>query len=264
MAITVEFDKLEGMSAVLTENGWEITRTAIVKGLTGTASSRLVNSISSAEVLAAGMPEIYDSHPDKSVAKLREIRPQVIDSETVKCTLVYRTSGIITTPLTDEATISVGSSVQQIDTNKDRNGDLYVSHTFTADEKTTHGITETLPEPVKQGGTISVFKPQTVREYSRRQNYSPEYDAMDYVGKINSGTWKGGASGTWLCTSITGRSNDNGDTYDVVYSFQYQAEGWNPYYVFLMPDGRPPKVTDANSLKQSDYYETANFDGLPV
>lgn len=266
MAITVELDAMDGMSAVLTENGWEITRPAMVYGLTGTKSSKMINAVNSAEVIAAGMPEIYDSHPDKSSAKLREIRPSIIDTDTVKCTLIYRTNSPLIIPPSTEAVITVGASVQQIETNKDRNdADLSVSHTYTADEILKFGpFDPALPTPVVQGGTVSVFKPQTSYEYSRKQNYSPASDSIDFVGKVNSGTWKGGAAKTWLCTGIVGRSNDNGDTYDVNYSFQYQPEGWNPHYVFLMPDGRPPSVTDASSRKQADYYETANFGALPV
>lgn len=271
MAITVEFDQIDGMSAVLTENGWEITRTAIVKGLTGTKSAKIISAVNSAEVIAAGMPEIYDSHPDKSSAKLREIRPSIIDTDTVKCSLVYRSSGVITNPPLDQTIISVGSSVQQVEVNKDTAGDLSVSHTYTADEILKFGpFNPALPMPVPQGGTISVFRPQTTYEYSRRQSASPGNYALDYVGKVNSSSWKGGAAKTWLCTGITGRSSDNGETYDVTFSFQYNPDTWNPEYVFLMPDGKPPAVTNSNpqagpvDLKRANYYTTANFGSLPV
>lgn len=267
MAITIEFDKLQGHSAVRTENGWEITRVAIVKGLTGNAYERLVNAVDSAAVIAAGMPQMYDSHPAKSAVLLREIRPKPIDTETVEVTLIYRDSGVTIFPR-EEAQIAVGASVQQVETNKDKsNNDLKVSHTWTTAEKARHygdSVPTGLASPDIQGGMVTQFKPQTTFEYAKRQNYSPDSDAMAYVGKVNNASWKGGAAGTWLCTGIVGRSNDNGDHYDVTYSFQYQGGGWNPYYTYLMPDGKPPETTDSNSRKQADLYDTANFAGLPV
>lgn len=267
MAITVEFDLQSGHSAVRTENGWEITRIALVKGLSGTADARLVNAVDSAAVIAAGMPEIYDPHPTKTGVLLRELRPEPIDSETVKVTLVYRDAGVSIYPR-EEARISVGSSVQQIETNRDKSGnDLKVSHSWTAAEKARHygdTVPTGLATPDIQGGMVTQFKPQATYEYAKRQNYSPEGDAITFVGKVNNALWRGGAAGTWLCTGIVGRSNDNGEHYDVTYSFQYQASGWNPYYTYLMPDGKPPETTDTSSRKVADLYETANFAGLPI
>lgn len=263
MAITVELDKMQGHNVVQSENGWELTRMAIVKGVTGDGDERLVNAIISTEVRAAGMPTLYDEHPAVSAAILRELRPKPIDTETVEVTLIYRSNGFQVFPQ-DTAQIAVGSSVQQVSTNRDRsNSDLSVSHTWTAAEKNKHGVSPTT-SPDTQGGEITVFKPQTTFEYSIRQNYSPDAYSLSYVGKLNNAPWKGGAAGTWLCTGINGRSSDNGVTYDVTYSFQYQAGGWNPSYFYRMPDGRPPAVTDTSSLKQADYYETADFAGMPV
>jgi len=263
MAISVELDKMQGHNVVQSENGWELTRMAIVKGVTGDGDERLVNAIVSAEVRTAGMPTIYDEHPAVPAAILRELRPRPIDSETVEVTLVYRSNGFVSFPK-NAAQITVGASVQQVSTNRDKNNaDLSVSHTWTTAEKDKHGVSPTT-SPDTQGGEITVFKPQTTFDYAIRQNYAPDAFSLSYVGKVNSSTWKGGSAGTWLCTSINGRSSDNGSTYDVTYSFQYQAAGWNPFYFYRMPDGRPPAVTDANSLKQVSYYETADFTGMPV
>jgi hypothetical protein len=185
----------------------------------------------------------------------------------VECTLIYRESQWSFTPGT-ETQIELGSSVQQVETNKDKSSnDLKVSHSWTAAEKARHfgdSVPTGLADPDIQGGQVTHFKPQTSLVLTKRQSSSPLSDSQAYVGKVNSGTWQGGAAGTWLCTGINGRSSDNGDHYDVVYSFQYAPEGWNPYYTYLMPDGKPPETTDTSSRKQADLYNTANFHNLPI
>lgn len=254
---TVEFDKMNGSNATLAATGWEAERIAFVYGVTGDGDEKLYNAVTD-----PAMPSIGDEHPAIQGCLLSRIKPEAIDTTTVKCTLEYRTVNGNWIPSTETPTqIEVGAGLAQKETNKDINGnDLVVSYTYTEPQRARWGIQET--EAVNQGGRISVLRPEVTLSVVKKLAYSPESQAISYVGKTNISSWRGYPANTWLCTNITGRSSDGGVTYDATYSFQYRASGWDETYVFILPDGNPPDVTDANSSKTSSFYSRINFGEL--
>lgn len=260
---TVEFDKIKGHGARFTRDGWEITRTAIVRGVSGDGYERIKTAYA-----AIGLA-IGDPYPGSLTCGLQEAMPTVIDNETIEFQLVYRDAVYSINPTT-KTEIEVGASVTSATSNKDASGKLItVSYTyptgynFDIDPVTDKSRWEGKTDEV--GKELSFLLPQTTLSFRKRISYNPESEAINFVGKINSSLWRGYAAKTWLCTGIVGRSSDAGSTYDVTYSFQYDPDHyWKQHAVYIDPRaGVPPKDLAAGTGdKWIDMQNTANFNLL--
>lgn len=86
--------------------------------------------------------------------------------------------------------------------------------------------------------TVEVPSPNTILRFTRRENGSPLSKSKTYRRTINKSGWQGGGKGTWLCIGIDGRNIAQGGTlvapnlYEVVYTFEYQPQGWTEYAVY--------------------------------
>ena len=82
--------------------------------------------------------------------------------------------------------------------------------------------------------------------------------SREYAGKCNSGGWGRdlfAAAREWLCTAITGISNDGGETWQVDYEFAYSERqkdgastgpGWDEFKYYVDPTtGKPPATVEA-------------------
>jgi len=244
--MATHIDIIDGSRGRESRNGWEeVERVATVTGCTGSGQAKLANALS-----ASGMPGIGSGHPAFANLALEERAPEAIGTDTVKVRLIYRRSD----PPSDPAsgTIEVGASLNQQQTDRDYAGDL---------------ITVTHADIV-QGGIVNVLRPQVTITRTRKELSSPGAKAKTYVGKLNSGAWSldpGASARQWLCTGITGRSDDNGASYEVTYTFQYDENAWWEKVVWIDPaTGRPPNPLDATGEKTVQLYDEVDFSQLQL
>ncbi len=252
--MSVTLDRIEGSGGKLTGEGWELTRTATVTGLSGDPYDMVIDAAG-----ASGMPDIGDGHPSRPECILRDISLSSVSANAVELQLVYRDSD------TSVSTIEVGSGLTQVETNKDHSGALItLEYEYPADY---------IPDPTKagetieQGGLVSKMSPETSIVYTRSETASPGSNSRNYTGKVNTGGWSGdpgAAARTWLCTGITGRSQDYGTTWEVTYTFQYRSDTWDETALFINPDdGKPPQdVVSGVGEKVIQVYTAIDFNGL--
>lgn len=95
-----------------------------------------------------------------------------------------------------------------------------------------------------------------------------------YVGKVNSGTWQGGAAGTWMCEDVSfdqvAREVKDGPAttplYRLRFVFAYNPNGWDPDVVYTDPETGNPIAGwdgDANASATVALYDAANFGNIP-
>ena len=247
---------------VSADRGWEMTRMAIVTGLSGSGYQRVISAM-----IDAGIPNIGDviSGLNYPYMILRSIRGVPLTNGDVKLTLYYSERATVE-PVTGEAAqISVGSMVSQIETNKDA-ADADISVEYTYPEGYTKR-TEWAELTHTQGGMVSKLVPQRTYTVVKRFAYTTadNVETIDdtYTGKVNSDTWRGYSAKTWLCTGIQGQSNDGQQTYVVTATFQYNPDTWTSKVVFIDPnDGKPPADLDTDGQKDIELYETVAFSGI--
>ena len=258
--MAVKLDLIDGNAGRQTEEGLELTRIAVVTGVTGAAHKKLINALA-----VEGMPTIGSGHPDLATCKLRTIELDSVTGDTIKLRLQYsqRAQGGDWYPPPEEpAQIEVGSSLTQVETNKDIDGNLItVEYTYPDDYK----LDEKLQgKTIKQCSLVSRMTPETTLIFHTTEYVSPGYKSKQYTNRVNDSVWQSGDAKTWLCTGIVGRSNDGGATFKVTYTFQYREDGWDEEAMFIDPNtGRPPEdVEDGVGIKKIKSHKTANFDAI--
>ncbi len=230
------------------------------------------------DMIAAVAVGMYDIHPvlrkpDFDDHQCVRITPKITSLRGGTTELEYRRKGATFPPETDPL-LEVGATLTSAETNEDKNGDvIIVSHTpTTMTTAETHGeYPDTDDNIIVSGVTVPILIPTHTLRFSHSSSSSPEADAMAYVGMVNSAYWHGGDAKTWLCMSITGRSTDNGATYQVQYEF-----GWRPYsdnvqgwearvYLIDKSTGKPFKnLVEDTGKKWVEIYNATAFGGLPV
>ena len=259
MAAIVHLDIIDGIRAEDTQFDFKYWRKAKVSGLTGETA---LDKILEAET-AVGMPQIGDlADAAFPLLRLWKVTPQALAGDTMTLILEYGQNRS-SLPV-DEKLIEVGTTLTQSETNKDINDNLIsVQYTYPAgynDSEYPAG------EAITQGGLASKFLPNSQNVFHRHENSSPGDISKAYVGKVNSQPWEGGDARSWLCTGITGRSNDGGSNYNVTYTFQYRDETWDSVVYFVDPrEGKPPAdlVVDTG-IKTYQIYNTIDFNDLDL
>lgn len=235
--------------------GYEFTVDFILSEVTGaTAIAQMYNALTDFQIPAIGS-DLSAVDLDLTGCWLRAINAEVMSPGTVKLILHYSHSPI------EQLVIEAGSTLNQVQTNKDKN-DAKISLEYTYPDPFPPnpqfaGTTAT------QGGTFTKMVPERVLVYKQRESTSPQSFAALYEGKVNDATWQGGAAGTWIVASITGRSDNSGIDFVNFYRFQYRKDGWDPEVVFIDPStGKPPPDVGAGGQKVVATYDNFNFTDL--
>jgi len=271
--MTVKLDLIDGSSGKKTVNGWEeIERIATVTGATGSGHTKIINAAT-----VSGVPVIGDAHPGLRDCFLYEIVPTPSDSDTVRLRLLYKQQrlrvGVSSSPsalppllVPKYNTVEVGATLSQVETNYDRLGNkIEVNYTYPVEYKKPSDPPAGAPH--KSSPTVARLLPEHHMSVRKQEFANPSQKALDYVGHVNSGPWSlhsSATAGTWLCTGITGMSNDGQTTWDVVYIFQYRPDTWRLLAQFIDPNtGDPPPEktaaeTAALKAKYPDKYEADN------
>jgi len=254
---TVKWNQLEDAQATLTETGWQATRSAIVKDLSGPGPSRVLIAVNSLGV------RIGEPHPVLPGCRLASIEPTHESPSVVRCTLSYapRADGDATNLPAGGAvgaglnyTIEFGVSLQEKETALNVDGDLMIVNYIDQD-----GVKQ------NQAAIVSVLQPSRTITIHRRETTNPGEKSRRYTGTVNQKGWTLDPSAdthSWLCTGIAGTSNDSGKTWEVTYNFAHKGgiAGWLAEAQYLDPDtGRPPGDADKNETIYYPVYKTENF-----
>jgi len=116
---------------------------------------------------------------------------------------------------------------------------IIVSHTFPADD-------EDFPnETITQGAEVPALWPQSSLETTGLlQLANPQLESHGWVGYLNRADWAQGGFGTWLCVDVNFTLLDattSPPTYVFTFSFDHDANGWQPEAIFIdSRTGKPP------------------------
>jgi len=236
--------------------GYDFTVDFILSGVAGSTAIEMVfNAINDTQVPGVGT-DLSAVDATLTGCWLRKITGVMLSPGKVKLTLKYQHSPV------NELHIEAASSLNHITTNKDKDGTaISLEYEYPADYKLNSAVAG---ETITQGGTFTKLVPERSLIYSIRENTSPQLFADGYEGKVNNAPWQGGAAGTWLCASITGRSDNSGADYLNRYIFQYRSDGWDPEVHFVDPNtGKPPPDLVADTgIKTVATYTAATFTDL--
>ena len=241
--------------------GEELTVSMMITGLAETGLAKIAEAMALDDV-----PGMGDVHPDLDTLYVSGIRLKSLDAKVLELEHIYtgRSSGI-----DNDFGFGTGGSGDSMEVgatviSEDRNADgdnVPLSVSYTDAEGVVH----------EQGGMVTILVPQMTKTFTRRTTYDPAYDAIDFVGAVNSAIWPlmlEARAGELLCTGIVGRSSDWGQTWEVTYSFQYNSRGWDSQQiVYIDPEtGRPPDdVVDGNGVETiTGMYELRDFAGLQL
>lgn len=252
MALTVKLDILEGSRAE-ERNGviWEVTRVACVTGLTGNSSTIL-------DVLnSPGLPPPFEAHPNYPTLILFERKPRAVSDTVAFVDLIYKHPTFIwPTPM--QGARSGGVGLSQITDVADRHGNAaWVEY-----------------NDDRKGAEFTALLPQATAAFDLVQSTPGGYEypgllARDYVGKLNSEPWNGGAIGEWLCTAINYMELGGAPTqWAMHYEFQAKPGGWQPLVQYFLDDGSVPEPDEPGgppppgSRRTVDWYAEADFNAL--
>jgi hypothetical protein len=204
---------------------------------------------------------------------LRKIDADAIGDGEFALTLTYQQSQFGITQ------IDVGSQLSQIETTNYQAGPLAPGSIVTLYEyDSDYGGTDPSSEQLRlrgtglleQGGTVTVFKPEGSRIYTVREGVDPAIPQSLYEGKVNDKLWWFKEAGEWLCTSITGTSDNSGTLVTMPtmwvnrYEFQYRIGGWDPEVVYsddLTGEPVPDPIQDVGKITVESY-ESFDFTEL--
>lgn len=248
---TVYPDLIDGPSLELGEDGYTVTRTFIVEGLTGNAHRRLYDATT-----ASGIPRRGDAHP--SIPGIRcdtlTASPEQRDTK-VRVVATYRALDADSS-LEGSADVALRTSLTTKETDRDKDGhQMRVVHNLKQYDENGNRLRD---KTIVQIPTASVQRPLVVYTVTRKEKAPPLRAALRFVG--STGRWSGGLT-TWLCSSITANTSDGGRLYDVTYEFTHDPAGWRFEATVYDENGQ---VYPGASIKVFDVYPGANFSELNV
>lgn len=238
----------------------EVSRLAIVSGITDTFGQQGASDGEAVIPVALNhtdMPQPGEEHPllTGMVLEDRFVVPR--STKIIQVELRYKVPGGDPPPPGQPWTLSGGASLEEIESQLDRNGNQIV---------VTHN-----GRP--QGGVIRPLMPRRVLHARWTGQSMFPGDLVDaYAGKTNLSDWQGGLPGTWLCLDIDFDPVDvraDPVLYEYNASFRHKddggGEGHDPQIVFIDPEtGQPPPgLVAGEGFKTIPWYLRAEFNALP-
>lgn len=236
--VTVAIDLIGEAVAEDGPNGPRITRAFLVEGLTGPEHERPILALR-----ARGIPYLGQQHPSFPIPVVSR-RAQIIQDSPSKArvtieygiaqidsySVVYAGSEFGQWSLDRQLPqISVLFTLRTIRTQFDYQGNpIEISY-----------VNPETGEPETQIATVEQQVPMMIFRYMRREAADPQNKARQFGGKINQTPVFGDPAKTWLCTDISGESDDGGKTYNVRYEFQHNPRTWDVAVFPLGSDGNP-------------------------
>jgi hypothetical protein len=259
-------------------NGWEFTVKATLAGVLGVGDDadvkQIYNSLTDSAIPLAGDDlGLATGITDLEGCWLRSIASDPLGDGEFSLTLKYQSSqwGILQ--------IDVGSQLSQIETTNYQAGPLSPGSIVTlyeypsdygGDEPSSEQLRLRSTGQLEQGGTVNILRPEGSRIYTVREQIDPAIQQHLYEGKVNDALWWGRPAGEWLCTSITGTSDNAGVsvaiplTFVIRYEFQVRIGGWDPEVVYsddLTGEPVPDAIQDVGKITVESY-ESFDFEDL--
>ena len=246
-------------SVVETINGYECIEVYNILDVSGDPRMRKFEALN-----ADGLPRGGEQHPFPLQPLFCASRSvQLIDTDKAKVTCKFQPGTIDNVPPDEGAgstlQIRVGTTVQEVETSLDVNGDtIRVSYDYIdIDEQGNQTVRNE-----SQTGTVKYQLPMTVVTLSRKETRDPLDKSRIFVGRMNSGSVFGDPAHWWLITKLEGESSNGGKSFNVTYEFQRKIGGWDPTVVFIDPDtGRPPEDILEQTLAGGDAIRTVQVLG---
>jgi hypothetical protein len=248
-----------------TADGYRCWHTYLVENLTATTIAGLEGDVLDALPVGYGDP-LDTTNNLFLLANAIEISP--LSGTTAKATVTYFRPSFGDIDILIEH--AAGTAQQQTDT--DVNGDK-ITVTYWFESADVNDTSKPHAPPVT--AVVSPMKGVlTMRLSFHRTLDDPLDDSVEstirsYHLHVNSDTFRNGAAGTWLCTSVEDQRVGTELQVRVTMTFQYRPEGWKEYSWFRRSDGQIPQNVDkatGNGVTASEHYESADFqsfvDGL--
>lgn len=260
--MAVVFDTIDG-SLNITENGPVQVRHAKIDGVS-TSNSDFSYFAALAQLTSAGIT-YGAAHPENTAIQSAGLAPIFVTDINISPAdaqnTIFDATITYSAPTFEQqepgetesdASIQVGSSVSSGKTQRDKDGNKIVVQLTDNDDKT---------------GDADIQLPETVIQFERRESSSPLSKSLANVGFVNSASIGVLAARTLLCLGIDGTTNDNGNTWNVVYRFQYKPDTWDAQIVYIDPEtGQPHKDIDFGTADEGwtveRIYPEVNFSAL--
>jgi len=262
---TLHIDITDGSGGVYDKDGWRFDRIAKVTGVPGVGQAQIKNAVDS---LIAAVGDIGSDHPTVSSCKLRGYTPTSVANGIVTVKLTYKDEDTeVDSVDPEDIDIRVGTSVSQVQTNKDKDGVLItVAYTYPTDYMLD---IKKRGQTFVQGVMMSKMNPGTTLTCTRTESSSPAVRSRLYTGKVNEAGWEvdpDALARTWMCMGIEGNRDKATGHYRVTYSFQYRDDTWDEDAIFINPDdGKPPKdLVDSVGQWTPELVESIDFNGMAL
>lgn len=119
---------------------------------------------------------------------------------------------------------------------------------------------------VTQGGTVSYLKPELALMATGIESITyPERLAAEWIGFINSTTWRGvSTAGMWLCSNVQYALHNHKTSpkqWKFTFEFVFNQDGWDPFVAFKDPNtGKSPSgLVSGTGYKSVSMYPSKDF-----
>jgi hypothetical protein len=272
---TFDIDFVENNDAVRTKDGYKFTRMATLTNI-DFASGTTYSGILYSAINDASVPQIGEAHPAVSNCYVESVRAIALEPDYIKLEITYSNLAFRSLSVGDPAQISMQSYLNQVETDKDKDDTRFgiLEYIYAVGEILPDGTevpaTWTLAQRTKKYyPTISAYRAGGVYTVTKKVDDSESVLKalnMTYQGTINASEWNGFAARTLLCTGINWSSEDGGDTFTVVFQFQYDKANYDFEAVYISETGRAPENVDdvgqTNATRTYLLYEETNFTTL--
>lgn len=221
------------------DGGLTATRTFLVSGITGSASSRMLSALNAVKDLGNDLRQVHPAI-GKGTFKVVSLNVEAVQAGIMRVFVNYA-------EIPDENNIKIqyGATVQVEQTNKefskrtknarkDPDKQIILEHTF----KEKKEGQEDVNRKEKQGVFVEVQVPNASVSFIKEVPFDVAIVnglTRGFVGRTNSDSFLGDPAGTWLCTGISGGSEDGGLHFLLTFEFQrnFSENGWDASIVFI-------------------------------
>lgn len=234
-------------------DGIQLTRSFIVPEMgEGSKAARLYRVLQH-----PGVPRYGDPHPDVPGVTASSIQIEPASQKTFRVLVTYSApdpTAEVDGPIRE---IEMGTTLTTEETSRDKDGSLMVIQVYYENLDDDGNVTERGYKPYV--GRVQVQRPLQTYRVRRRLSSPPTQHARSFVGKVGG---FGTRSGKWFCARIEFDSQDGGESYDVLYEFQYNERGWEADVEFVNAQTGAP---DEGSVSAKfPVYQTADFTQLGI
>lgn len=263
----VTLDWIEGARVTKTREGWEITRMALIEGLTGAKDVRLAQAAD-----APGLPAIGDRHPYAAQAYCEriEVEPQTSSAGIARVACIYQTANRdtlanVSAPAngapTNVLSVQFFAQTQEELTTVDYLGrPMIVEYRGGGLEQGENGVAFLLASTNLV--QASVRRPIFGVRIRHERAELPRELAPALIGTVNVAPWSGFPALTWLCTAF--EADTAGGIVTSTFEALYNPLTWRVRHVFEAGGRVPAGVSAGNGVDVFDVHPPADWSRLGV